>query len=219
MSPNVEAVIFDFGGVVAQFYQPHLFQTLESRLGLQAGSLSASLWSSPEWRMAEVGAISDTEYWRRIAPRLGLESAAAIHSFQQELFGAAGSDPRMIDLIRLLRGRYRTGLLSNASDASDPKRLADRYGVVDLFDVMIISAQVGLAKPDPAIFRLALKRLDCAPQATIFVDDFAPNVEAAAALGMRGIHFLGYEALIPALRQQGVEVPDGNVQPHPAAER
>jgi epoxide hydrolase-like predicted phosphatase len=219
VSPSVEAVIFDFGGVVAQFYQPHLFRTLETRLGLQAGSLSAILWRSPEWRMAEVGAISDAEYWRRTAPRLGLESAAAIHTFQRDLFGTASSDPRMIDLIRRLRGRYRTALLSNASNAFDSKRLADRYGLGDLFDVIIISARVGLAKPDPAIYRLALKQLDCAPQATVFVDDFAPNVEAAAALGMRAIHFLGTEALIPALRQQGVEVPDWEINPSSEADR
>jgi len=68
----------------------------------------------------------------------------------------------------------------------------------------VISALVGLAKPDPAIFRLALKRLGTAPEATVFVDDYEPNVASAAALGIRAIHFVAYEALIPALRKQGV---------------
>ncbi len=110
----------------------------------------------------------------------------------------------MADLVRRLHGPYRTGLLSNASDAVTPAFIAERYGLGGLFDVEIVSALVGLAKPDPAIFRLALERLGTAPEATIFVDDYPPNVAAAAALGIQALHFTGYEALIAELEQRGV---------------
>ncbi|MBL7183721.1 MAG: HAD-IA family hydrolase, partial [Anaerolineae bacterium] len=63
---------------------------------------------------------------------------------------------------------------------------------------------VGLAKPDPAIYQLALERLGTAPEATVFVDDYEPNVAAAAELGIRAIHFVGYEALTLALQKQEV---------------
>jgi HAD superfamily hydrolase (TIGR01509 family) len=110
----------------------------------------------------------------------------------------------MADLVRRLHGPYRTGLLSNAGDAVTPEFIAERYGLGGLFDVEIVSALVGLAKPDPAIFRLALERLGTAPEATIFVDDYVPNVAAAAALGIQALHFTGYEALIAELEQRGV---------------
>jgi HAD superfamily hydrolase (TIGR01509 family) len=110
----------------------------------------------------------------------------------------------MVDLLRRLHGPYRTGLLSNASDVVTPAFIAERYGLGGLFDVEIVSALVGLAKPDPAIYRLVLERLGTAPEATVFVDDNQPNVAAAAALGIRAIHFSGYEVLIADLRQWGV---------------
>jgi len=100
-------------------------------------------------------------------------------------------------LLRRLHGPYRTGLLSNASDAATPTFIAGRCGLGGLFDVEIVSALVGLAKPDPVIYRSA-------PEATAFVGDYQPNVAAAAALGIQAICSTGYEALIAELEQWGV---------------
>ena len=203
MKLDIEAIIFDFGGVMVPFSQMDSFQEQAARLGLQPGNLAEMLWRSPDWRLAEVGAITDEEYWRRIGAGLGLHTPEAIRDFQQNLFRDTKTDPRMADLVRWLRGRYRTGLLSNASDVL-PRLLRERYGLDGLFDVEVISALAGLAKPDPAIYRLALERLGTVPEATIFVDDYEPNVASAAALGIRAIHFVGYEALILALQKQGI---------------
>jgi len=203
MTSDIEAIIFDFGGVMVPFSQMDSLKEQESRLGLQPGSLAEILWRSADWRLAEVGAITDEEYWRRTGPRLGLHMTEAIRDFQQDLFRDAKTDRRMADLVRRLRSRYRTALLSNASDVL-PRLLRERYGLGGLFDVEVFSALVGLAKPDPAIYRLALERLGTAPEATVFVDDYEPNVEAAAELGIQAIHFVGYEALIAELQKQGV---------------
>lgn len=203
MASDIEAIIFDFGGVMVPFSQMDSLKEQESRLGLQPGSLAEILWRSADWRLAEVGAITDEEYWRRTGAQLGLHTTEAIRDFQQDLFRDAKTDRRMAELVRRLRGQYRTGLLSNASDVL-PALLGERYGLDGLFDVEVISALVGLAKPDPAIYRLALERLGTPPEATVFVDDYELNVAAAAALGIRAIHFVGYEALIPALQKQSV---------------
>lgn len=207
---QIKAVIFDFGGVMATFFRPELFQALEAELGLQPGSLSEILWRSPEWRLAEVGAIDEQEYWRRIAPRLGFQGQAEriqvrIRDLQRALFGDVEIDPNMVDLVRGLRSRYRTGLLSNTS-VSQPQRLVQRYNLEGLFDVVVLSAAVGLAKPDPAIYRLALQRLGAAAEATVFVDDYEPNVAAAAEQGIQGVHFAGYKALVSALEGLGVDL-------------
>ena len=204
IQPNIKAIIFDLGGVLIQVYQEERFHDLEGRWGLPPGQLPEILWRSPDHRLAEVGTITDAEYWRRIAPRLGLHTPEAVRAFQQDVFGPVEVTASMVDLIRRLHGPYRTGLLSNASDAVTPAFIAERYGLGGLFDVQIVSALVGLAKPDPAIYRLALERLGAAPEATIFVDDYPPNVAAAAALGIQAVHFTGYEALIAELEQWGV---------------
>ena len=203
MTSNIEAIIFDFGGVMVPFSQMDSLKEQEPRLGLQPGSLAEMLWRSADWRLAEVGAITDEEYWRRIGAQLGLHTPEAIRDFQQDLFRDAKTDLQMANLVRRLRSRYRIGLLSNASDIL-PRLLRERYGLDGLFDVEVVSALVGLAKPDPAIYQLALERLGTAPEATVFVDDYEPNVEAAAELGIQAIHFIGYEALILALQRQSV---------------
>ncbi len=203
MTAVIEGILFDFGGVLASYYQPELFQRLEQQLGLPPGSLSDILWGSDAWRLAEKGQITDEEYWRRTAPRLGLNTPQAIHDFQQQISSDVQADARMVDLIRRLHDRYRIGLLSNTS-ATDPHRLLRRHGLDGSFDAVVLSAAVGLAKPDPAIYRLALERLGTAPQATIFIDDYEPNITAAKELGIEGIRFTGYDDLVLELRRREV---------------
>jgi putative hydrolase of the HAD superfamily len=207
---HIEAVVFDFGGVMATFFEAERFRVMEARLGLEAGSLPKILWHSPDWRLAELGAIDDEEYWRRTAPRLGLGpqipgAEARLRAFRDSLWGDVAPNAAMVDLVRRLGQRYRVGLLSNTT-ARDPEPLLRRHGLEGLFDVVILSAAVGLVKPDPAIYHLALERLGTAPGATVFVDDYEPNVAAASEQGLHGIHFAGYEALVVALEGLGVAV-------------
>jgi HAD superfamily hydrolase (TIGR01509 family) len=63
----------------------------------------------------------------------------------------------------------------------------ERDGLHALFDDVVVSAEVGMAKPEPAIFRRAVDRLGLAPAECVFVDDWDQNVEAAREVGMRGV--------------------------------
>jgi putative hydrolase of the HAD superfamily len=205
---QIAGILFDFGGVLAPFFRPALFRALEDELGLQPGSLSEILWRSTDWRLAEVGAIDDEEYWRRAAPRLGLSAGteraqARLRALRQTLYGGVEVDPEMVNLVRRLGSAYRVGLLSNTSER-EPERMLRRHGLEGLFDAVMLSAAVGLAKPDPAIYRLAVQWLGTEPETTVFVDDYAPNVAAASEQGLHGLHFTGYADLVEALEGLGV---------------
>lgn len=200
---DISAIIFDFGGVMVPFVEAASIVEEEARMGLAPGSLAELLWASPEWRQAEVGAITDEEYWRRLGARLGMHTDEEIADFARGLFGDVKADPRMVELVEEVRGQYRTGLLSNATDIL-PRLLREHYHFAGLFQVEVISAVVGLTKPNPAIYRLALERLETEPEATVFIDDLEANVQAAAAMGIKAIQFTGYEALLPALERFGV---------------
>jgi putative hydrolase of the HAD superfamily len=67
--------------------------------------------------------------------------------------------------------------------------IENEWRIADAFNDLVISAEVGLAKPDPRIYHLALKGLGVRASQAIFVDDFIENLEAAAALGMHTVHF------------------------------
>lgn len=109
-------------------------------------------------------------------------------------------DHELVSLLRRLRGRYKTALLSNAP-AELAQVLVDEFGIGNCFDAVVISAAVGVAKPDPAIYRLTLARLGVAPEEAVFIDDTQPNVEAAVALGMVGIHYRDNATLCRDLSQ------------------
>jgi len=89
------------------------------------------------------------------------------------------------DLLDQLHGRYRTALVTNFQHWPAIYRLLDRFELADLFDIVVISGELGWRKPHPAIFREALKRLDVTEREAVFVgDDLKVDIEGAAACGM-----------------------------------
>jgi HAD superfamily hydrolase (TIGR01509 family) len=93
---------------------------------------------------------------------------------------------RNVAVVRALRPPFRCSLLSNA-DVSLRGRLEGELALHHLFDDIVVSAEVGMAKPTPAIFQLAADRLGLPLAACVFVDDWDANVEAARALGMAAV--------------------------------
>ena len=96
--------------------------------------------------------------------------------------------------------------LSNFSAETWPLAAA-RYEVLSMFDDIVISGDVGIAKPDPAIFALAARRFGVAPGRTLFVDDRADNIAAAAAGGWLTHHFTDPAGLHRALARLGLPTP------------
>lgn len=179
------AVIFDFGGVIWNM-RWDVCRALEAAHGLPDGSIFATLYRCPAWQEVERGR-GDREAWRAGA-RAALEAAVgrSLPSLHDEWRAAQGPIDQNLALMRALRPPYRLGVLSNA-DITLRSRLSGIPGVVDLFDDIVCSAEVGLAKPEPAIYALACERLGVAPAASVFVDDAESNVQAAEAAGLRGI--------------------------------
>ena len=105
----------------------------------------------------------------------------------------------MIDAVRRARSAgIRTGLISNSWGdglAYDPELLRE------LFDVVVISGEVGLHKPEPEIFRLAARRIGLVPQECVFVDDLRENCAGAEAVGMTAILHRGSERTLPELKR------------------
>ena len=111
-----------------------------------------------------------------------------------------------IDLIRRLRPAYKTAVLSNA-DSTLKHALRESHGIADLFDDIVVSADVGMAKPDAQIYGLSAQRLGLAMDECVFIDDMPANVDAARAAGMHGVHFLVNEHVLESqLAELGVRV-------------
>ena len=96
-------------------------------------------------------------------------------------------------------------MLSNASLGME-QRLRDLLGIAHLFDPLVSSATIGLAKPDPAAFHATLERLGLPPEECFFIDDTAVNIAASTALGLTAYHFGDAPGLRAALREAGVSI-------------
>ena len=118
------------------------------------------------------------EFEPRFAALLDVEPERLI----DRLFAGMEPDTAMLDGVRAVRrAGFRTGLLSNSwgdATAYDPALLEE------LFDAWVISSEVGVRKPDPAIYELAAERLGLQPAACVFVDDLPGNLKPARAIGM-----------------------------------
>jgi putative hydrolase of the HAD superfamily len=200
IAPPVEAVIFDWGGVFTRRPPGATRRALERRLGLEPGGLGA-FFSGEDWLLHSTGRQAEKEFWERVCagfpvvPDVRLADSVWEHLFVHPTLRA-----ELVTFAACLHGRFKVGLLSNAGTGLRP-RLAP---VLDHFDDLVISAEVGCHKPDAEIFEMALARLAVEPDATLFVDDYAHNVAAARELGIRAHRFRTPAALRAWFARQGV---------------
>ncbi|WP_433872230.1 HAD family hydrolase [Saccharopolyspora sp. CA-218241] len=214
MSPSdaaVRAVIFDYGGVLTTSGRAAI-RSWTRQEGVRPETYSAALkeWLSrsappgtPIHRL-ELGEIGAAEFNALLAARLRTTEDGPVSpdGLLGRIFAHMRPEPVMHDLVRRLRAHgVRTALLSNSWGNAYPRELLD-----ELFEDAVISDEVGLRKPDPRIYRLALDRLGLDADQVVFVDDGAPNVEAAEDLGIRCVLHTGaaetlarFAELVPGL--------------------
>lgn len=187
------AVIFDFGGVLLRTEDPSPRQQLAARLGIPREQLYRQIFDSESARKATLGKISAEAHWEAVRQALGI-GEEAYQQVRDEFWAGDRLDEELIGYLRGLKPRYKTALLSNAWD--DLRSVIQRnWEISDVFDEMIISAEVGIAKPDASIYRLAVDRLGVLPQEAVFVDDFIENIASARAFGLQTVHFQGSQLL------------------------
>ncbi len=156
--------------------------------GLPADALFTTLYRSPAWSDLEVGR-GDREAWLADAhARLERLAGRALPPLHTEWRRQQAPIAENVALIGALRPPYRVGILSN-NDLTLRSRLADGLGIIDLFDDVVCSAEVGCAKPGREIYRLAAERIGVSPAGCVFVDDSEANVRAAEAAGMRAVYY------------------------------
>jgi epoxide hydrolase-like predicted phosphatase len=184
---TIRAVIFDVGGVLIRTEDWSARRKWETRLGLPEMRLSQVVFDSEMSARATVGQAAAADVWKDAAATLGL-NAEQMQELERDFWSGDRLDAELSQFMRGLRPPYKTGILSNAwPDAR--QALTQKYGLGDAVDVMILSAEVGCAKPDARIYQIALERLGVRPEEAVFVDDVLENVQAAQALGMGGIQF------------------------------
>jgi 2-haloacid dehalogenase len=200
--PAIRAVVFDLGGVLIDWNPRYLYRTLFSDEAAMEDFLATVV--TPEWNRAQDAGRPWAE---------AVEELAARHPERRDLIEAywrrwpemiGGPIQPTVDILEELRSSaVRLYALSNWSAETFPVA-RPRFPFLGWFDGIVISGDERLIKPDPRIFELLLARFDLDPRVTVFIDDHAPNVDAAAALGMHGVRFVDAATLRADLVRFGV---------------
>jgi len=190
-------LILDYGNVLTRAQDQTWMDRAALRLGTATPAFQVAYW---QHRHAYDSNLTAAEYWARVlaASRPGagaldpadlvwlIESDIASWSIYHDEVWALAAEFR--------RSGGRTAFLSN-SNPEVMARVRRDYPLDARFDAVVISCEIGLTKPDPRIYQLCLDRLGLAARDTLFVDDRADNIEGAARIGLRTLHWAGADPL------------------------
>ncbi|MCC7165791.1 MAG: HAD family phosphatase [Anaerolineae bacterium] len=216
MSANipVRAIVFDFGGVLIDWNPWYLYRDYfkdEAAMHAFLNEIEFADWNHEQDRgrpFAEAVVIHSEKY-----PQHADLIRVYDERWADSIGGAIGAT---VEILRALKRRgYPLFGLSNWS-AEKFVLVRERFPFFDLFDTIVLSGQVKLAKPDPRIFELLLEQTGCRAEECLFIDDAEKNIKAAQALGFQIIHFDSPEQLADELERldllESEELAHGNSQ-------
>jgi putative hydrolase of the HAD superfamily len=202
---SVKAVLSDLGRVILHFDNHIFYRKLAGFASLSYEEIARLAFDHGELvRLFDGGRLAPRAFYERVTARtgaaIGYEEFFVIYN---DIFSPV---PGTLDLLRGVKAAgLRMVLLSN----TDPMRfgfIKRRFPEILIFDAYTLSYEVGAIKPDRAIYEDAVRKAACRPEEAVFIDDMAENVEAAAALGIKGIVFKSGETDLAAeLRALGIE--------------
>jgi len=192
-----EAVIFDFGGVVADVDRKPLLQFLSDSLDVPYAKIKKDFARDRLYQNLD----KPLSFWELYAKReLSLSWKAGFEQKKREiLHSIPGMDP-LIEQLKTLG--LKVVLLSNTPKARS--LFLRNLGGYQPFQMVILSCDIGVAKPNPKIFEIALKKLKVDASSCLFIDDKKRNVDAAKKLGMDGIMFESPQKLIEELKKREI---------------
>ena len=199
----LRAVVFDYGIVLTGPPDAAAWAALLRITGLPEERFQSLYWTS---RIAyDEGKLTGIGFWQKFLREAGLplDYAKELNRCDTRLWTV--ENPVMVAWQRKLKERgLLTAILSNISE-NVLESIEREFDWIQRFDVLVWSFQLGIVKPDPAIYRYTLSKLGTQPEETLFIDDKRPNVEAARALGIQAIEFSSVDQLREELIARGLD--------------
>jgi FMN phosphatase YigB (HAD superfamily) len=198
----IQAVIFDLGNVVIPFDFRRGYAAMEPHCDYPATEIPRRIRSTGLVHRYETGQIESRAFVDELCQALNLSV-----TFEQfcELWSAIFLPGSLIpqSLFDKLRDRYRLIALSNTNELHF-RQVRANYPVIGNFHHLVLSYQVGRAKPDRRIYDEAVTKAGCRPEECFFIDDVPAYVEGALSAGLQAVRFESYSQLEIELRKHGV---------------
>ncbi len=208
MSSELQAVIWDFGGVLTS--SPfEAFSRYEEEKGLPKDfvrSVNARNIHENAWAKLERSEVTGEEFdqlFRAESRDLGHEVPG------KDILGLLSGDirPAVVEALKLCKSKVKVGCITNnapvgkgAGMSTDETKAAKVSEILSVFDHVIESSKIGMRKPDPRIYELMCETLEVDPARCIYLDDLGINLKPARAMGMHTIKVLNEAQLLQDLR-------------------
>jgi putative hydrolase of the HAD superfamily len=183
----VRNIIFDLGGVVLEWNPDKILDGYYTDPGARA-AMKAALFKHPDWLQMDRGTLTESEVLERLKARTGRPLAELSGLFEAVRSSLQPKADTVALVERLAQRQVPLYCLSNMA-ASTFAYLRAQHGFWDAFRGIVISGEIKMMKPEREIFEYLLHRYDLSPAETVFVDDHAPNIQAAETLGMHTVWF------------------------------
>ncbi len=200
----LRAVVFDYGMVLTGPPDPFAHAALVRIIGLPVPQLDSFYWA--DRHAFDLGELTGHTFWRKVAEKAGLtlsESQIEELVVWDARMWMNGNEAMLDWQDELKRRGLLTAIVSNMGDTIHRQMERD-FAWLSHFDVLVWSYQLRIAKPDPRIYRYVLEKLGAHPGETLFIDDRPANIDAALALGMKGLVFSTVEKLRDDLLTSGM---------------
>jgi HAD superfamily hydrolase (TIGR01509 family) len=203
-SRKFRAIIFDIGRVLIRVDISRAMGGLGQGHSLSPQEIWSTLEKDPRWPDWQEGRISPRDWHLHVNRRLG--GSLTFEQFTETWNRAL--DPKPIQdnsFLKRLAQSYRLALLSN-TDPIHVAHMESTFGFFQFFPARVYSCSVGASKPNPLLYRQALKACKVQAAEAVYIDDVAAFAEAARRLGLTGIVYQAPEQLRADLAALGIDV-------------
>ncbi len=197
---TIKAVVFDFGGVLADEGFRQGLKSVGTRTALGAEKFFQTARELIYSSGYLIGQVSEQEYWRVLVEQTGLTGDTDWRHLRQELLGRFVLKEVMFSAVdQLKEAGYTVAILSDQTNWLDELEERDRF--FHHFHHVFNSWHMGISKREPEIFDLMCKRLNLTPTQVLFIDDSAGHVERARQRGLQVIHFVSVDSCLADLEK------------------
>jgi len=194
---KIKSIFIDFGGVIVRTENKQPRIRVAKSLGMSTRGLEKIIFESESSLQSSLGNITEESHWQAVKDKLNVDGTK-VKSIIADFFAGDQIDQSLLTFLRNQKPDRKVVLISNAW--SGLRNYITKKGFSDVFDRMIISAEIGMMKPDVRIYELALEEVKTKAEEAVFIDDLLENVESARSIGMFGIHFTEAEKSLAELK-------------------
>ena len=200
--PEIKCVLFDIGGVLVDWHMSWITSEISKRFQINEDQVSNAF--SKHLTDLDSGKINETSFWQNIANDVdSLPLKQNSESLWDTYFRKhAKPNHDVLKLAQSLRESYTMGIISNIEQVTH--KVVDDWNLLDSFEHLFMSYQIGFSKPDSRIYKHVIENLSFGPGSMLFIDDRKPNVDAAKGAGLNAIHYTGFANLQSSLSEYGM---------------